>query len=229
MNLSLYQCRHEDNLCERSHLQQKMRDIMRKSHYNRRIKMILSGGHDMSKIAVFFAQGYEEIEALTVVDICRRAGITVDMVSVTADSAVTGSHGIKVEMDKKFEDVNFDELDMLVLPGGMPGTRNLEAHQGLMAQMDAFYENGKYVAAICAAPTVMGHRGILKGRKACCYPGMENELEGAEVTYEPVAIAGNVITSRGMGTAIPFALAITGALCGQEKADGLSKGIVYTV
>lgn len=181
----------------------------------------------MSKIAVFFAEGFEEIEALTVVDICRRAGIAVDMVSVTADSAVTGSHGIKVETDQQFEEVQFKAIDMIVLPGGMPGTRNLEAHQGLMAQLDAFYESGKYVAAICAAPTVMGHRGILKGRKACCYPGMENELEGAEVTYESVAVADNVITSRGMGTAIDFALAITGALCGQDKADELSKAIVY--
>lgn len=181
----------------------------------------------MSKIGLFLANGFEEIEALTVVDICRRAGIAADMVSVQEDRSVEGSHGIKVEADMLFEDVDFGGLDMLVLPGGMPGTRNLEAHAGLMEQLDAFYEAGKYVAAICAAPTVMGHRGMLKGRKACCYPGMENELEGAEVTFDSVAVSGHVITSRGMGCAIDFSLAITECLCGQEKADSLARAIVY--
>lgn len=183
----------------------------------------------MSKIAVFLADGFEEIEALTVVDICRRAGILVEMVSVQDGKIVEGSHGIRVDADMLFEDMDFDSLDMLVLPGGMPGTRNLEAHKGLMEQLDAFYREGKYVAAICAAPTIMGHRGILKGRKACCYPGMENELDGAEVVYEPVAISEHVITSRGMGCAIPFGLAVTAVLCGKEKAEELARGIVYQV
>lgn len=181
----------------------------------------------MSRIAVFFADGFEEIEALTVVDICRRAGIAVEMVSVKEEKEVTGSHGICVKTDVLFDEVDFDSLDMLVLPGGMPGTRNLEKHQGLMAQLDSFYAAGKYVAAICAAPTVMGHRDMLKGREACCYPGMEEELTGAEVVFEPVAISDHVITSRGMGCAIPFGLAITSILCGKEKAEELSKGIVY--
>ena len=181
----------------------------------------------MSRIAVFFADGFEEIEALTVVDICRRAGIAVEMVSVKEEKEVTGSHGICVKTDVLFDEVDFESLDMLVLPGGMPGTRNLEKHQGLMAQLDSFYAAGRYVAAICAAPTVMGHRGILKGRKACCYPGMEEELTGAEVVFEPVAISDHVITSRGMGCAIPFGLAITSILCGKEKAEELANGIVY--
>ena len=181
----------------------------------------------MSRIAVFFADGFEEIEALTVVDICRRAGIAVEMVSVKEEKEVTGSHGICVKTDVLFDEVDFESLDMLVLPGGMPGTRNLEKHQGLMAQLDSFYAAGKYVAAICAAPTVMGHRDMLKGREACCYPGMEEELTGAEVVFEPVAISDHVITSRGMGCAIPFGLAITSILCGKEKAEELSKGIVY--
>ena len=181
----------------------------------------------MSKIAVFFAEGFEEIEALTVVDICRRAGISVEMVSVKEEKEVTGSHGICVNADKVFEEVEFESLEMLVLPGGMPGRLNLVKHQGLMARLDDFYAAGKYVAAICAAPTVMGHRGMLKGRKACCYPGMEEELAGAEVVFEPVAISDHVITSRGMGCAIPFGLAITSILCGEEKAQKLAKGIVY--
>lgn len=181
----------------------------------------------MSKIAIFFATGYEEIEGLTVVDICRRCKVDIDMVSVTEEKEVTGSHGISVKMDKLFSEVNFEEYDMLVLPGGMPGTRNLEAHEGLMAQVDAFFEAGKYIAAICAAPSVFGHRGLLQGKNACCYPGFESHLDGANVSTNPVEIAGNVITSRGMGTAIEFALAIVGVFCGHEKAEEMAKSIIY--
>lgn len=181
----------------------------------------------MSKIAVFFAEGYEEIEALTVVDICRRAGIEVQMVSVSGEQTVKSSHGVGVQMDTTFEAVDFDSLDMLVLPGGMPGTRNLEAHQGLMEQVDAFYRAGKYVAAICAAPSILGHRGILQGRKAGCYPGFEEQLTGAQVSLDPASVDGNVITGRGMGCAIPFGLAIVAQLQGQEQADRIAEGIVY--
>ncbi len=181
----------------------------------------------MTRIAVFFGEGYEEIEALTVVDICRRAGLGVDMVSITEEAAVKGSHGISVQMDKRYSQADFQEYAMAVLPGGMPGTKNLEAHEGLMGQVDAFYAAGKYIAAICAAPSIFGHRGILKGRKACCYPGMESHLEGAEVTAGPVEISGNVITSRGMGTAIDFALVIVGTLCGKDKAEEMAQSIVY--
>lgn len=181
----------------------------------------------MGKLAVFFAQGYEEIEALTVVDICRRGGVETDMVSVEDGYEVTGSHGICVKMDKKFEETDFAEYDMLVLPGGMPGTKNLEAHPGLMAKVDEFYRGGKSIAAICAAPSIFGHRGILRGKRACSYPSFESHLEGAEVTAGPVEIAGNVITSRGMGTAIDFGLAILGVFCGEAKAAELAAGIVY--
>lgn len=181
----------------------------------------------MSRLAVFFAEGFEEIEALTVVDICRRGGIQVDMVSVGDVREVTGSHGICVVTDKKFEEADFGEYDMLVLPGGMPGTKNLEAHSGLMAQVDEFYKNGRYIGAICAAPSIFGHKGILKGRRACSYPSFESHLEGAEVTEGPVEISDHVITSRGMGTAIDFGLAILGVFCGEEKAAELAKGIVY--
>ncbi len=181
----------------------------------------------MSRLAVFFARGFEEIEALTVVDICRRGGLDVDMVSVTGEETVTSSHGVTVKTDRLFEDVDFEEYDMLVLPGGMPGTKNLEAHAGLMAQVDKFYGEGRYIAAICAAPSIFGHRGILKGKRACCYPSFESHLESAEVTTEPVEVSGHVITSRGMGTAIEFGLAILSIFCGAEKAEELAKGIVY--
>lgn len=181
----------------------------------------------MSSVAVFFAEGFEEIEALTVVDICRRGGLTVDMVSVTGNAEVTSSHSVTVKADKTFEQADFNDYDMLVLPGGMPGTKNLEAHEGLMGQIDTFYEKGKYIAAICAAPSIFGHRGILKGRNACSYPSFESHLEGASVTADPVEISDHVITSRGMGTAIEFGLSILSIFCGQEKAEELAKGIVY--
>lgn len=181
----------------------------------------------MKKIAVFFAEGYEEIEALTVADICRRCELAVELVSVTEERSVKGSHGIVVQMDKIFTEADFASYDMLVLPGGAQGTKNLEAHEGLMAQVDAFYTAGKYVAAICAAPSIFGHRGILKGRRACCYPSFESELDGAEVTEGPVEISEHVITSRGMGTAIDFALAIAAVFVGKEKAEEMADTIVY--
>ncbi len=181
----------------------------------------------MGKLAVFFAEGYEEIEALTVVDICRRCALDVDMVSVTKERTVRGSHGICVQMDKVYAEADFEGYDMLVLPGGMPGTKNLEAHQGLMDWVDRFYKDGRYIAAICAAPSIFGHRGILAGRRACSYPGFENHLEGARVTKGPVEIDGHVITSRGMGTAIDFGLAIAGIFVGEEKAADMAEAIVY--
>ncbi len=181
----------------------------------------------MNKIGIFFAEGYEEVEALTVVDLCRRAGLEVELVSITEDRVVKSSHGIDVGMDKTFSQADFSAYDMLVLPGGMPGTRNLEAHEGLMTQIDAFYKDGKYIGAICAAPSIFGHRGILKGKKACCYPTFESHLEGAEVTQSPVELSGNVITSRGMGTSIAFGLAIVEVFEGREQAEALAKTIVY--
>jgi 4-methyl-5(b-hydroxyethyl)-thiazole monophosphate biosynthesis len=181
----------------------------------------------MSRIAVFFAEGFEEIEALTVVDICRRSGIDVDMVSVTGDKTVMGSHRISVNVDKLFSEAEFGGYDMLVLPGGLKGTQGLEAHTGLMERIDEFYKNGKYIAAICAAPSIFGHRGILKGRNACCYPSFESHLEGAKVTAGPVEISDNVVTSRGMGTAVDFGLVITGIFCGQQAAEKMAAQIVY--
>lgn len=181
----------------------------------------------MNKVCVFLADGMEEIEALTVVDICRRAEIDLTTVSVTKDKKVTGSHKIAVEADAILSEIDFDKVDMIVLPGGMPGTLNLEACEPLMAQVDAFDRQGKYLSAICAAPSIFGHRGMLAGRKACSYPGFESQLEGATVTENPVEVADHFITSRGMGTAIDFSLAIVARMKGQERADALAKAIVY--
>lgn len=183
-------------------------------------------GFTMKRIAIFLAKGFEEIEALTVVDICRRCGLAIDMVSISEDIQVEGSHGIAVRADKMFTQTDFDAYDMLVLPGGGEGTKNLEAFEPLMEQVDAFDRSGKYIAAICAAPSILGHRGILKGKKACCYPGFEEQLAGAQVTGNPVEISDHVITSRGMGTSIPFGLAIVSVFCGRDKAEEIRKAIV---
>ena len=181
----------------------------------------------MKKIAIFFAEGYEEIEALTVVDLCRRAGIWVDMVSVTDSLQVTGAHGLPVVMDKMLAEVEFDTLDMLVLPGGMPGTRNLEQVPLLMEQVKAFAAAGKYIAAICAAPSVFGHLGLLAGKNACCYPGFEEELTGANVMFHPCEADGNIITSRGMGCAIDFSLKIIERLENDDTASKIGRQIIY--
>ena len=178
-------------------------------------------------IGVFFAEGFEEIEALTVVDLTRRAGIETKMISVTGENRVTGSHGITVTMDQRLEEVDFQQLEMLVLPGGMPGTLNLKGCTSLTEQVKSFEKEGKYIAAICAAPTIFGSLGLLKGRKASCYPGMEEQLEGAEIVYDPYVVSEKVITSRGMGTAIEFGLCIIAELKGREAAEQLSKAIVY--
>lgn len=181
----------------------------------------------MARIGVFFAEGYEEIEALTVVDLCRRAGIEVCMVSVDGSDMAVGSHGIPVRMDVALEQVDFDTLDMIVLPGGMRGTKNLEACGRLMEELDRFYEGGKWIAAICAAPSIFGHRGYLEGRRATCYPSFEKELTGAAATGAGTAEDGNVITGQAMGSAIEFGLKIVEKLISPEAADKLAESIVY--
>lgn len=181
----------------------------------------------MSRACVFLAEGFEEIEGLTVVDILRRAGVDTQMVSITEERMVMGSHNIPVQADICFKDADFSGAELLVLPGGMPGTLNLGACKELTELLVQFYESGRKVAAICAAPSVLGDLGILKGKKAACYPGFEARLTGAEVVFDKVAQDGNVTTSRGMGTAIPFALSLVAQLVSEEKALELKKGIVY--
>ena len=181
----------------------------------------------MKQVCVFLADGFEEIEGLTVVDLLRRAGIEVTTVSITGEHTIHGAHGIDVQADKLFEDMNYEEQDMLVLPGGMPGTLNLGQHRGLEALLRKFYQKEKFIAAICAAPSVFGKYGFLKGRKATSYPGFEEALEGAEVVKDAVAVSDFVITSRGMGTAIPFSLTLIEQLVGKEKSEEIGKSIIY--
>ena len=156
------------------------------------------------------------------VDILRRADIETPMVSITEERTVTGSHAISVAMDAVLSEINFDEVDMIVLPGGGLGTQNLEACEALMAQVDAFVAQGRPVAAICAAPSILGHRGFLKGRKACSYPSFESHLEGAEVMHQPAVIDGNIVTGRryGCGGAVCTGGAGEAAGCGCGAEDG---------
>lgn len=179
-------------------------------------------------VGVFFATGFEEIEALTVIDLLRRAGIDVSMISIDNEKTVTGGHGIEVSMDNAYKDTDIDSLDAIVLPGGNPGFKNLEKCELLKGKTIEFSKNeDKLVAAICGAPSVLGHWGVLEGKKATVYPGMDEELLGAAVSHDTVVTDGNIITSRGMGTAIDFSLAIVEYYKGKEAAESLAKAIVY--
>lgn len=181
----------------------------------------------MSRVCVFLADGFEEIEGLAVVDILRRAGIETEMVSVMGRKEILGAHGIRVEADSLFEEADAAGADMLVLPGGMPGTLNLKAHEGLLKLLKSFDSQGKYIAAICAAPSILAELGMLKGRKACSYTSFEDRLEDAQVVREPAVTDGHITTGRGMGTAIPFALRLAALLAGEEKAEEVRASIVY--
>ena len=183
----------------------------------------------MSKIGIFMADGCEEIEGLTVVDIARRANIAIETISITGKKEVTGSHNVTFFADTLAQEVNYDELDGIVLPGGMPGTLNLGADATVNKVIKEFAAAGKLVAAICAAPSVLGAAGILEGRRATCYPGFEDKLLGASVCKEEVVVDENIITSRGMGTAILFALSIVRYLENEQVAENLREGIIYRV
>ncbi|MCD7761652.1 MAG: DJ-1/PfpI family protein [Lachnospiraceae bacterium] len=181
----------------------------------------------MAEAYVFLTDGFEEIEGLTVVDLLRRAGIETQTVSVMKEKTIVGSHGIELKADMTFDETDAATAQLFVLPGGMPGTKHLAAHEGLAALLKEQAAAGKRIAAICAAPSVLGSLGLLDGKTAVCYPGFEGQLIGATVTANSVEISGNVTTSRGMGTAIPFGLALVAQLRDQETADQLAKSIIY--
>lgn len=167
---------------------------------------------------VFLADGFEEVEALAPVDILRRAKLDVKTVGVTG-SEVTGSHNVTVKADIALSDVQTDDIEGVILPGGMPGTLNLEKSQGVIDAVKYAYENQKIVAAICAAPSIFGHLGYLDGRKATCFPSFETELKGAEYTAAHTETDGNVITAKGAGCAVEFGHAIVSKALSKEAAD----------
>ena len=181
----------------------------------------------MAKVYIFLADGFEEVEGLTVVDLLRRAAIEISMVSISGSKKVTGSHRISVEADHQFENSDYKDADLLVLPGGMPGTMHLMKHDGLDRLLRDFDAKKKPIAAICAAPTVLGQKGLLKGRNATCFTGMEEKLLGAKVVDAPVVMDQTIITSKGLGTAIDFSLAIVKYLKGEAAAETLAAQILY--
>lgn len=181
----------------------------------------------MKKIGIFMADGCEEIEGLTVVDIVRRAKMEIVMISITGKREVTSSHQVTFLTDALAAEVDYDTLDGIVLPGGMPGTLNLQADETVNKVIRQFAAEGRLVCAICAAPSVLGAAGILEGKWATCHPGFEEKLTGARVEEKEVVVDGNVITSRGMGTAIPFALEIVRYFADDETVEQVRKGLVY--
>lgn len=180
----------------------------------------------MGTVYVFFADGFEEIEAFTSVDVMRRAGLNVEMVTVTPDEIVTGAHGISILCDKNIVNCDFSDAALLLLPGGMPGAAALGENDDLRRALSHFAEQDKPLAAICAAPMVLGKLGLLKGKKATCYPGFEQYLEGAECTGAPVERDGNIITGKGPGAAMEFALAVVELLQGKEKVQELKEAML---
>ncbi len=178
-------------------------------------------------VYVFLANGFEEIEALTVVDLLRRADVQVKTVSIMEEKTVYGAHGIGVESDILFREALFDKCSMVVFPGGMPGTVNLCNHKELIEELQAFAETGKPVAAICAAPMVLSEAGVFDGHEATIYPGMEEYLKGAVPTEGEVVKSKNLITSKGPGTAMEFALTLIEVLRGTVKSAEIRKDLVY--
>ena len=177
-------------------------------------------------VYVLLAEGFEEVEALTPVDLLRRAGVETRLVGVTG-ATVCGARGINVVTDLSMDEVDLAKADMLVLPGGMPGTVHLGEDDTVSQVIREFAKEGKLVAAICAAPSVLGQAGILNGKKAACHPGFEEKLTGAEVFFSPVVCDGNVITSRGMGTAVPFGLAVARYFTDDATIEHVKAGLVY--
>ena len=184
----------------------------------------------MKKLGIFMAEGCEMIEGLAVVDVVRRTGeMEIITIAIGDTKEVTSSHKVTFLADTLIADVNFDELDGIVLPGGMPGTLNLGANETVNAVIKKFAEEGKLVAAICAAPSVLGAAGILEGRHATCHPGFEEKLIGATCLEDAVVIDGHIITSRGMGTAVDFGLAIVWHILDDEAVEKVKKAIVYDI
>jgi len=180
----------------------------------------------MKKVLIHFADGFEEIEAITPVDVLRRAGCEVITVSVTGKREVTSTRGITILTDKLFTEADYGTADLIVLPGGQPGSNNLNKHEGLRHQIIQFHHQNKYIAAICAAPLVLGSAGVLAGKKATCYPGTETLLTGAICTGRAVETDGNIITGKGPGAAMEFSLKLVETLVGKKTAEEVGEAMM---
>ena len=176
-------------------------------------------------IVILLADGFEEIEALTPLDVLRRAGLNVKTVAIGSKIAI-GSHGIPVVCDMTAEEVNLDAVSTVILPGGMPGSLNLDVSDFTDKVLAQVTKKHGRIAAICAAPLILGRRGLLKGKNAICYPGFENELIGAEISSESVVTDGNITTAKGMGVALAFSLELVSLICGSDKANEISRAVM---
>ena len=175
-------------------------------------------------VYVFLAEGFEEVEAISPVDILRRCAVQVKTVGIGGKTIVS-SHKVPIVADITEDEAVFDGLEAVILPGGMPGTLNLEASDTVQKFVDVAVENSLYVCAICAAPSILGHKNLLNGRKATCFPGFEKELYGAETTGASAVCDGKFITGKGAGAAVEFGLLIASKLCGQEISDKTRKSM----
>ena len=181
----------------------------------------------MKKVLVFLAEGFEEIEAVTIVDLLRRADVNCKTISITGKREVMGAHGVPFMADMLFDEKICMEAIGLILPGGMPGTIHLQSHAGLTKILEDFYKQKKFIGAICAAPMIFGKLGFVQGKKATIYPGMEENLNGAECSTDMVCYDDNVMTSRAPGTAMAFGLKLIEVFVGAEKAKEVKKALVY--
>lgn len=181
----------------------------------------------MKTVLIFLAEGFEEMEAVVPMDLLRRVGIEVNFISTTEFMQVQGAHSIYMRADALFQESALLSADGIILPGGMPGTLNLLAHEGLRRLILLFHREEKPICAICAAPMILGKLGILAGRTATIYPGMEEHLVGAKHSTAQVCKDGHIITSRGPGTAIPFALALAAIFAGEDAAEKLKRDIIF--
>ena len=181
----------------------------------------------MAKVYEFLATGFEDIEALIPLDIMRRAGIDFKTVSITGDLYVESAHGVSIKADMLIEDADMSDADLIMLPGGLPGATNLNAHNGVKKAIIEQNARGKMIGAICAAPMVLGGIGLLQGRRATCYPGFEKYLEGAEYTHELCTVDGNITTGEGPAAALPYAYTLLAALTDRQTADQVAEGMMY--
>ncbi len=177
-------------------------------------------------ILVHLATGFEETEAVTIIDVLRRANLNVSTVSLTDKRKVTGAHNISIEADQLYDETDYARAAMIILPGGMPGTTNLMNHQGLAGQLILFNQEKRWIGAICAAPIILGSLGFLLGKKAVCYPGFESRLTGANVLQVPAVVDEHLVTGRGVGTALDFSLLIVRLLKGDAVAAELRTSLV---
>jgi len=181
----------------------------------------------MAKVYEFIANGSEEVESLIPLDIMRRAGVEFLTVSITGSKTVEMAHGAKIEADLLLEEANFSDADLLMLPGGLPGADNLNAHEGVRKALLEQDKQGKLIAAICAAPMVLGSLGLLKGKQATCYPGFEKFMTGACYTHELCTVDGNIITGEGPAATFPYAYTLLSILKGKAVSDQIAEGMMF--